>query len=156
MTEMGVLQNKIDLLRNVNPKISIKINTVVSRYNYSEMMYEFINDIMPTKWKVFKELCFVAESKGCDNESFLKFIENNVQNSECPVFVEDNEDMTDSYLMIDPRGRFYQNTGTNGSYVYSDPILNIGVAKALKQITFNQEKFNSRYVPISEKRNKSA
>lgn len=55
---------------------------------------------------------------------------------------EDNELMTGSYVMIDPAGRFFDNT--NGYYVYSQEIINIGVEKALKEIKFNYESFKSR------------
>ncbi len=39
--------------------------------------------------------------------------------------------------MIDPEGRFFSNT--NNKYIFSQPIYEIGVEKALEQINFKQE-----------------
>ena len=55
---------------------------------------------------------------------------------------EDNDDMTGSYAMIDPLGRFFSNT--TGRHVYSRPILDVGVAAAFSDITFFQDRFEHR------------
>jgi radical S-adenosyl methionine domain-containing protein 2 len=56
--------------------------------------------------------------------------------------VETNEDMTGSYAMIDPLGRFFSNVSSR--YVYSDPILKVGVNTAFSQIAFSERKFLDR------------
>ena len=58
------------------------------------------------------------------------------------VVPEDNDLMTDSYVMADPLGRFFDNT--KGSYTYSRPILQIGVQDALQDVKINPEKFFAR------------
>ena len=58
------------------------------------------------------------------------------------VSQEDNEKMTGSYVMIDPAGRFFQNT--QGIYKYSSPIQEVGVLEALKQVGFNWKKLVDR------------
>jgi sporulation-control protein spo0M len=44
--------------------------------------------------------------------------------------------------MIDPTGRVYQLVG--GSYVQSEPILDIGFEPAVEQVGFRLEKFEAR------------
>jgi len=144
---------KIRLLREINNNIHIKINTVVSQFNYNEIIYPHISRIKPDKWKIFKELGSISSS--VNDGQFDHFVDGNINNVDCPVFVENNDDMTNSYLMIDPLGRFYQNVDGKASYIYSDRILQVGVANALKQVTFILNKFKNRYVSIGEKHNKA-
>ncbi len=61
------------------------------------------------------------------------------------MVAEDNEAMTTSYLMINPQGRFYQNSSTQNGYIYGDLILDVGVEKALEVCQINWETFASRY-----------
>ena len=56
--------------------------------------------------------------------------------------VEDNDAMTASYVMIDPRGRFYGNH--EGRHRVSAPILEVGVLAALAQVGFSPQKFEGR------------
>lgn len=146
-------QQKIQLLRNFNSNVSIKINTVVSGYNCNEYMEREINRLEPDKWKIFKELR--SDASSINDRVFGDFVKRNTANILCPVFVENNDEMTDSYLMIDPLGRFYQNSNGNGNYIYSECILQVGVESALSQIVFDQKKFENRYVSMQEKHNKA-
>ena len=63
------------------------------------------------------------------------------------VCVENNEAMTESYLMIDPHGRFFQNHENSQSdgYAYSRPILDHGVAVAFADTCFRPDRYRSRY-----------
>jgi len=45
---------------------------------------------------------------------------------------ENNNDMIDSYVMIDPKGIFYQNNGN--TYIFSNLILDVGVINALNEV----------------------
>jgi len=58
------------------------------------------------------------------------------------VAAESNEDMTGSYAMIDPLGRFFSNV--DGRYVYSSPILEVGVTAAFSAVAFNAARFDAR------------
>lgn len=142
---VDILQ-KTQSLRDSNPDLHLKINTVVSKYNRNESMTEEINKINPDKWKIFKELSLSSHSM--DDKAFHHFVKRNISSIKCPIFIENNDDMTNSYLMIDPLGRFYQNSTGKSSYNYSESILQVGVEHALAQITFDINKFNSRYIPI--------
>ncbi len=55
---------------------------------------------------------------------------------------ENNNTMINSYLMIDPQGRFYQNRGN--LYKFSKKILKVGVLNALNEIEFNFARFIER------------
>ena len=55
---------------------------------------------------------------------------------------ENSSAMIDSYVMIDPQGRFYQNSGK--SYKFSKKILQVGVINALKEVGYNYAKFIER------------
>lgn len=68
-----------------------------------------------------------------------KFIQTNKHLN--PI-IESNERTNDSYLMVSPNGKFFQNSF--GEYYYSDSILKIGVRKAFEQIKFSFDNFKSR------------
>ena len=57
--------------------------------------------------------------------------------------IEDNNAMTESYLMISPDGHLFQNG--NSEYSYSRPLTEVSFAEALQDIKFNEAKFDGRY-----------
>ena len=84
-----------------------------------------------------------GNSKGISQEQFYTFLRNNYR-EELPIYIEDNELMTESYLMIAPNGKLFQN-GNKNNYVYSESLLTTDFSDALEQINFDIEKFDSRY-----------
>ena len=135
----------VDKYLKVNPSGVIKINTVVNRFNYNDDMSTLIDKVRPNKWKVLKVLPYKGYPE-LEDGFFQHFLNNHRQFSSI-ISKEDNNDMTDSYLMINPHGCFFQNsdTRTGGEYKESKPILDVGVETALKQIKFNPYKFVKRY-----------
>jgi radical S-adenosyl methionine domain-containing protein 2 len=133
------------LAKKINPDIKIKINTVVNQFNFNENMSDIIQFIKPDKWKIFRVLPATEKSKSQEisNNKFETFI-NQHKHIEC-TSVEDNNTMFNSYLMIDPYGRFFYNK-TGGGYGYSQSILNTGITKALETIDFDYKKFTNRYL----------
>lgn len=131
-------------LRNVNPSIIIKVNTVVNSLNYQESFEQLIADIKPEKWKVFQVLPVLNNNLLVSDDQFSGFVKRHASLKEVMV-AEDNEAMTNSYLMINPQGRFYQNSATQNGYVYGDLILDVGVKQALEVCKINWETFTSRY-----------
>lgn len=134
----------IDLLHRNDTRI--KINTVVTQTNFQEDFHEFIEFARPERWKVFQVLPVAGQNDECitdyliNQEEFNHFIH---KHQDIPQMVkESNDDMSGSYLMIDPAGRFFDNT--TGTYKYSKSILEIGVEDALTQIAFDIEKFQKR------------
>ena len=125
--------------------IKLKINTVVNRLNFQEDLSWLIEKIKPQRWKVFQ----ILEIKNQAQQELSKLL---ISNSEFKFFVErhqflkpiveNNNTMLESYLMIDPCGRFYQNTGN--IYIFSRPILEVGLENALGDISFDFVKFIER------------
>lgn len=140
---------KIALIRKLNPEISIKLNTVVTHKNYAELMAAEINKIAPDKWKIFEVLPNGNEGGKVSKQQFEHFIANHKATVDVPKFVEYNDDLLDSYLMIDPLGRFYQRQSVGNKNIYSAPIIMVGAERALQQVTFDQSKFDQRYVSNS-------
>lgn len=143
--------------RRLNPSIECKLNTVVNAENWQEDCHSLIKNIAPDRWKVFKMLpladtpAIVAKQYPLriSDAQFAAFLErhDDLRHIMTP---EDNDAMTESYLMIDPLGRFYQNASAGSGYahVVSDPVHQAGVAKAIGQVMFDKAKFNRRYIPV--------
>ena len=101
--------NAVELIRELHPHIGIKINTVVTKLNHQEDMHWIIRRISPDRWKVFqlKVIPGVNEESnilGVTKEEFMEFVE---RHKDLNPIAEDNDLMTESYLMLDPYGRFY-------------------------------------------------
>lgn len=130
--------------------LRLKINTVVTRLILDENMGEFIGALRPERWKLFQVLPIRGENDGdvepllINLDDFRRFVDRH-RNLDCMsirVVPETNSDMTGSYAMIDPDGRFFDNT--RGELRSSDPIPLIGVPAAWQQVTFSRDKFNGR------------
>ncbi len=130
--------NKCEMIKLA--KIRLKINTVITRLNYEEDMGWLIEYINLDRWKVFQML--EIGERNCQSiskdefEFFLK------KHEALNPISENNSAMIDSYAMIDPQGRFYQNRGN--SYKFSKKILQVGVINALKEVRYNYAKFIER------------
>lgn len=138
------LLNTVARLRQVNPAITIKVNTVVNILNYQESFVDLMNELKPDKWKVFQVLPVLNSQLLVTDENFSNFIKNHAKLKGVMV-VEDNYAMTNSYLMINPQGRFYQNSQTQEGYQYGDLILDVPVEHALSVCKINWETFANRY-----------
>lgn len=138
--------------RSANPDISLKINTVVNRHNCHEDLTKVIERLRPNKWKILKVLPVVSNELAVSDHEFRLFVERH-RYLESVISVENNSAMTESYLMVDPLGRFFQNKRdikTGESYSYSRPILQCGTDAAFRQISFDVEKFAARYPSLAE------
>ena len=130
--------------------IRLKINTVVNSVNRKEDFTSFIRLAKPERWKLLQALRVKGQNDAyiddfvIGTEQFEAYVRRNriVESDGIIVVPENNEAMTESYVMIDPAGRFFDNT--QGRYRYSDPILKVGVAEALKQVSIDPEQFLRR------------
>lgn len=124
----------------------LKINTVVNRFNNHENFMDFIEYANPERWKVMQVLPIEGQNDEKINdfvisgEEFNAFI-NNHQSINCLVS-ERNSQMIASYAMIDPSGRFFENS--SGKHEYSKPILEVGVQSAYNSMGYNYTKFIQR------------
>lgn len=130
--------------------LHLKINTVVTAANHREDLRGLILTARPERWKIFQVLPVSGQNSGkvepllVTAEQFARFVEWNstVRDQGITVVIEDNEAMTGSYAMVDPAGRFFDATGHG--YTYSDPILDVGVARAISQVSISRRKFLER------------
>ena len=131
-------------------EIRLKINTVVTSVTWEEDFTSFIREAKPERWKLFQALPVKGQNDAhiadfiVTAEQFEAYVLRNrtVESDGITVVPENNEAMTESYVMIDPAGRFFDNV--QGSYRYSQPILKVGVAEALKQVSIDPERFRQR------------
>ena len=135
----------VRILREIVSRVKIKINTVVTKLNYTEDMSHIIIKLSPHRWKVFqvvimKDAPEEAKFLAITEEEFMEFVRRHKFLN--PV-AETCDDSRESYLMIDPMGRFYYRD-KNATHRFSDLILSVGVKKALSQVKFNYEKFLRR------------
>jgi len=134
----------VDGLRAHNPDIVVKVNTVVSAANRDEDLGPVLRALRPDRWKVMRVLPVYPTPLTVSDTEFAGFVARHAAFAGS-MTVEDNADMQHSYVMVDPLGRFFQNAGSGDGYVYSGPILEVGVARAFRQVPFDIRKFGSRY-----------
>ena len=100
----------------------------------------------PLRWKVFKVLG-ISDQNGISYKDFditevefSAFLERNTNSFTKDILVpENNGAMSASYLMVDPAGRFFDNSA--GKHTYSEPICEVGVKRALMQTTFDYQRY---------------
>ena len=130
--------------------IRLKVNTVVNRHNVDEDFRHFVRAMKPERWKIFQALPVDGQNDRNFDEfaiapdEFDLYVNRNrsVERDGIRVVPENNEAMTGSYLMMDPLGRFFDNT--KGEHTYSSPILEVGVETALTEIKVYPERFVER------------
>jgi radical S-adenosyl methionine domain-containing protein 2 len=101
-------------------------------------------ELKPYKWKILHVMPYGDDELLISKRQFDRFVKRYCGLG-LPIFAESNSTMTESYLMIDPQGRFYQNSTNKVGYKFSENINLCGVENALTQIEFNPRTFASRY-----------
>lgn len=145
---VAIVNRAIHRLRENAPDTKIKINTVVTSQTKSDDWTDFF-EAHPSiyRWKVFKVLRSVGENdRGFDDvsvteEEFAAFIK---RHCKIPAMVaEDNEAMTGSYVMIDPKGRAY--TNWKGRHTFGPLVQSVGLLESLQAAGgFSYERFLRR------------
>ena len=140
------VQNTIknaEMIKEFN--IKLKINTVLTNYNYHEDMSEIIKTLNPKRWKIFQVLKVEGENEDfvkpllISERKFMSFV--NRHRHLNPIY-ESNDLFRGSYVMLDSQGRFFQNT--EGYIEYSNSILEVDPLEALAEVGWNSEKFLKR------------
>ncbi len=127
-----------------------KINTVVNAFNWQEDLSQLIRHVRPERWKLFQALRIEGENEKTFHhfeispEQFDYFVDRHHESvgSLTRIIPEANDDMIDSYIIVDPDGCF--NGNSNNIKTKSQPILDVGLEAAFKQINFDLEKFRRR------------
>ena len=127
----------------------MKLNTVVCSANLTENMCDGVNRIRPDKWKIFRVLPQGGKRKMLiTDQEFSQFVARHKGKVNTVMFVEDNDAMTESYIMVDPLGRFIQNSGPQGSLIFSSSILASGASEAFSQVRVRKDRYDDRYNPM--------
>lgn len=130
--------------------VRLKVNTVVTAENADDDMGDLLLALGPERWKVLQVLPIGGQNDGTveslliDEPTFRRYCARHQRVADAGIAIvpEDNEDMTGSYAMVDPAGRFFDNTA--GHYRYSRSILSVGVADAWQDIRFDTQRFEER------------
>lgn len=144
--DISGLVDAVEAGRRHNPLLKVKVNTVVNKINQSDDMAGIIGQLRADKWKVLRMLPVLDDSLAVSQQAFDEFVKRHAHLAAIR-HVEDNHDMTESYLMVDPMGRFFQNIAgahLNG-YRYSESILEAGAPAAFAGLRFSAPKFLFRY-----------
>lgn len=136
--------------REINPEMRLKINTVVNALNHTDDLGDAIRAFEPDKWKILRVLPVISDTLAVTDREFSAFL-NRHRSLEAIISAEDNLDMVESYIMIDPQGRFFQNALDGQGYRYSAPINVAGANAAFGQIRWQAAKFLARYNGHSER-----
>ena len=137
-------KEKINLIKK--HKYGLKINTVVNAYNHLEDFQDLINFAQPKRWKVLQVLPIVGQNDikidtcKISKKQFNAFVDRH--SSINSIVPESNNAMKGSYVMIDPAGRFFDNT--TGMYNYSKSIVNNDIEKLMNQVNYSFKKFIQR------------
>jgi radical S-adenosyl methionine domain-containing protein 2 len=115
------LKLALEKLSSTQQGLKTKINTVVNKLNWQEDFSSLISEINPYKWKVLQVMPYGEDNLLISNEQFNHFVDKH-SGAGLPIFAESNFAMTESYLMIDPKGCFYQNSTGGSGYKYSESI----------------------------------
>jgi radical S-adenosyl methionine domain-containing protein 2 len=145
LLNLDELVTNLQLARQINPQLTVKLNTVVNLLNAGEDLSFLVDRIRPNRWKILRMLPVIDDSLAISDGEFAAFVQRHraFQSVQC---VEDNRDMSESYLMVDPFGRFFQNQSSlGGGYLYSKPILSVGAGAAFSEMAFNSSSFQARY-----------
>ncbi|MCC6216994.1 MAG: radical SAM protein [Polyangiaceae bacterium] len=130
--------------------VRLKVNTVVTSLTWEEDLTELLRRLAPERWKLFQVLRVEGQNDGrverllISREQFSAFVARHARLAEAGVTLvpEDNDAITDSYVMIDPLGRLYGDTG--GIHRVGPSVLEAGVDAALAAVGFQPEKLRAR------------
>ncbi len=132
-------------MRVFAPKAELKINTVVNQFNIEEDLSELMASLTPKKWKVLRVLPVFDSIPTISDRQFSDFVLRHQLVSDF-MSVENNESMTNSYLMLSPDGAFFQNGDEANGYFKSRPLFMTSIDTALAETGFDPVKFALRYV----------
>jgi len=145
LLQFGQLEEAIKEAQCCNPRLRFKLNTVVNARNCQENLSTLVWRLSPERWKVLRMLPVVTNDLAISDADFHCFVARH-QCLGSILCVEDNAEMADSYVMIDPHGRFFQNVLGRSSYRYSLPIPDVGVEAAFAAASMDPVKFCARYL----------
>jgi radical S-adenosyl methionine domain-containing protein 2 len=130
--------------------IRTKINTVVNRMNHGEDLTGFLLETGIARWKILQVMPVAGQNDASirdleiPRDRFDAFVARHYAVAEAGIRVvpEPVDSIRGSYCMIDPQGRFFDST--SGGHRYSRPILEVGIAAAFSEVSFDHRLFVTR------------
>lgn len=138
----------VQTIRQINDKVRIKINTVVTKINCNEYLVNKIKELSPDRWKILRMMN--VEGQYDENnakeiipsdEEFDAFVRNN-KTDEDWIVIEGENVMKGSYIMIAPDGTLFNDVKNH--HEYSAPILKVGLCNALESTPMIRSSFYGR------------
>ncbi len=136
----GHVKKIIDLASAIHEAgIKLKINTTVTRLNWSEDMRPLISRLKPDRWKVFQVLHILGQNDDHFNElsitneqfSYFKTLNDETTAGLVPIFEGANE-MLASYFMISPSGLALSNIdGANRTFLSLTEVTNDNISQIM-------------------------
>ena len=125
--------------------IKLKINTCVSKFNLNEDLTKFILRVKPDRYKIFQMMIVkgvndYAKSLEISREEFEKYCK---KQSFLNPICENNDEMSNSYLMVDNRGLLCVDNNKNS--VPIGDVLIEDFNDLILKTNLNMENFNKRY-----------
>ena len=155
LQKLGACNNKKEILtfdnfkeivnkaKTINPKIKIKVNTVVSSFNAKDKLEfpkENIDRWKLLKMKDFDNNTFCNKQLSISQEDFEKYV--NKHKGISPNIVVE-ESLSQSYIIIDNRGNLLDNKEDN--YKVVGNLLKDDFKKLFKKYNFDKELYKKRY-----------
>ncbi|CAH1529805.1 Radical SAM protein [Vibrio rotiferianus] len=138
------LKSIFQQVKEYSPDTELKINTVVNQYNAEDNLSDLIGELQPKKWKVLRVLPVFDDIQTISEQQFYGYVERHESVAHL-MSVENNDSMTNSYLMLSPDGSFFQNGNKAQGYFKSRSVLTTSIDVALAETGFDAEKFALRY-----------
>lgn len=125
--------------RPEDERVRLKINLVVTSLNVEEDPSDWLLSLQPERVKLLQCCILPGENDDaghlrCDADSFERYRARltRLEAAGVTVVAEREDDLLDSYAMVDPLGRFRQ--GRRDGYVHSQPISAVGVRAAWHEV----------------------
>lgn len=128
--------------------ISLKVNTVVSKWNVGEDLLPLYGALKPDKIKLFQMHLIhgindAAKPYEITDEEFQEFCARHRTYSKAPIISEPCGSMENSYLMVNPAG--YVQLNNNGTYECFGNCLDTPFSEIMQSVPMNAERFQARY-----------
>lgn len=125
--------------------IKLKVNTVITKYNYNLSMDKLLDNTSIDRWKVLRMLKIDNENKEFHNicpsdDEFKTFVDNH---SKYNFVLEDDNDLTSTYIFISPSGELMDNS--SGSIKNTGSLFLNSFTSLFEKLPFNYEVFKNRY-----------
>lgn len=127
---------------SVNPECRLKLNTVVSKFNYMENIAGYVNLLGIDRWKLLRVKPFGDNSSFVPtDEEYSQFVSFNSAIYKDKLVVE--EDMANSYIIIDPEGYMLDSSGKE--YKRIGNVIEDTFEECFKKFSFNKKLYLMRY-----------